>query len=99
MKTVCTARLAELRTPASAASAAAAVDSEISILLSGKTLTELEMLEGNVRAKLASGEPVDTDYWEGLLKNLNVWKAKVRRKTGSSFLGFFCFVYLQRRTD
>jgi hypothetical protein len=25
----------------------------------------------------ASKEPIDVDYWEGLLRSLEVWKAKV----------------------
>ena len=76
MATVCTARLKELRA-AEAGDSNAAVESEITNLLAGKTLTQLEQLENSVRAKLSSGEPVDNDYWEGLLTSLEVWKAKV----------------------
>jgi hypothetical protein len=78
MKTVCTSRLAELRSSPADLASNAAIEHEIANLLGGKTLTELEQLEGSVRAKLASGEPVDNDYWEGLLRSLEVWKAKVR---------------------
>ena len=62
--------------------AAAAVESDISALLSGKTYDDLVALQRRIQEKLTSGEPVDTDYWEGLLKKLLVWKAKV-----SHFLG------------
>lgn len=57
--------------------AAAAVESDITILLSGKTYDDLVALQRRIQEKLTSGEPVDTDYWEGLLKKLLVWKAKV----------------------
>jgi hypothetical protein len=59
--------------------AAAAVESDISTLLSGKTYDDLVALQRRIQEKLTSGEPVDTDYWEGLLKKLLVWKAKVSR--------------------
>ena len=59
--------------------AAAAVESDITALLSGKSYGDLVALQKRIREKLASGEPVDTDYWEGLLKKLLVWKAKVNQ--------------------
>ena len=31
-----------------------------------------------VKRKLASDEPIDYDYWEQLLRNLRVWKAKAK---------------------
>lgn len=54
-----------------------AVEAEVSTLLSGKSYEQLGTLQKQVQAKLASKEPVDVDYWEGLLKTLIVWKAKV----------------------
>lgn len=57
--------------------AAAAVESDINALLSGKSYDDLVSLQRRIQEKLTSGEPVDTDYWEGLLKKLLVWKAKV----------------------
>ena len=58
--------------------AAAAVEADITALLQGKSYDHLVALQKQIQAKLASGEPIDTDYWEGLLKKLLVWKAKVR---------------------
>lgn len=58
--------------------AAAAVEADITSLLQGKSYDHLLALQRQVQAKLTSGEPVDTDYWEGLLKKLLVWKSKVR---------------------
>ncbi|KAF5393550.1 hypothetical protein D9757_000270 [Collybiopsis confluens] len=60
--------------------AAAVVESDIAVLLSGKTYNELASLQRQVQAKLTSGEPVDTDYWEALLKKILVWKAKANLK-------------------
>ena len=59
--------------------AAAAVEADITSLLQGKSYDHLLVLQRQIQAKLASGEPVDTDYWEGLLKKLLVWKSKVPR--------------------
>lgn len=46
------------------------VDFSLLILLWGVHITQIQ-------GKLGSGEPIDVDYWEGLLKKLIVWKAKV----------------------
>lgn len=61
--------------------AAAAVEADITALLSGKTYDELAILQRKVQEKLTSGEPVDTEYWENLLKKLLVWKAKAKLKS------------------
>lgn len=57
--------------------AVVAVETDITALLSGKSYEHLVSLQRQIQKKLTSGEPVDTDYWEGLLKKLLVWKAKV----------------------
>ncbi len=59
------------------AEAAAAVEGDITALLRGKSYDHLVILQKQIQAKLASGEPIDVEYWEGLLKKLLVWKAKV----------------------
>jgi Cactus-binding C-terminus of cactin protein/Conserved mid region of cactin len=58
--------------------ALSSVSSDINRLLSPKTFEELEALEMQINRKLESNEPVDTDYWEQLLKSLLVWKAKAK---------------------
>ena len=55
----------------------AVVENDVSAILNGKSLEQLSQLQRQIQAKLASGELIDVDYWEGLLKNLLVWKAKV----------------------
>ena len=57
---------------------AAVVQNDIASILNGKSLEQLSQLQRQIQAKLASNEPIDVEYWEGLLKNLIVWKAKVR---------------------
>jgi uncharacterized protein with von Willebrand factor type A (vWA) domain len=57
--------------------AVAAVEADIARLLSGKSYNELASLQRQIQEKLTSREPIDTDYWESLLKKLLVWKAKV----------------------
>ncbi|GAA5918805.1 hypothetical protein JCM1841_002745 [Sporobolomyces salmonicolor] len=54
------------------------VKAEITRLLSGKSFDQLVQLQSQVQRKLSSGEAVDVDYWEGLLKELVVWKAKAK---------------------
>ncbi|KAF8897264.1 mid region of cactin-domain-containing protein [Infundibulicybe gibba] len=61
--------------------AAAAVEADISALLSGKTYEQLVSLQRQIQSKLTSGGPIDIDYWEGLLKKLLVWKAKAKLKS------------------
>jgi Cactus-binding C-terminus of cactin protein/Conserved mid region of cactin len=60
--------------------AVSSVSSDIDRLLSPKSYIELEALETQIRSKLDSNEPIDTDYWEQLLKALLVWKARAKLK-------------------
>jgi hypothetical protein len=57
--------------------AAAVVESDIAKLLTGKSYEYLVTLQRQIQAKLASREPMDVEYWEGLLKKLLVYKAQV----------------------
>lgn len=78
MMVICKDRLDRIKSnERTGVESAAAVESEITALLSGKTYEQLVALQRQVQEKLSSGEPVDIDYWEGLLKKLLVWKAKV----------------------
>ncbi|RDW57556.1 splicing factor cactin [Aspergillus mulundensis] len=56
------------------------VAADINKLLSPKSYEQLQTLEGQVRRKLDSNEPIDTDYWEELLRSLTVWKARAKLK-------------------
>ncbi|KAJ9106383.1 hypothetical protein QFC21_001529 [Naganishia friedmannii] len=84
MLLICEDRLRQLRfqqdpnlPAAQGQSTNAVVESDIARLLEGKSHDQLIALENNVKNKLASREPIDVDYWEGLLRSLQVWKAKV----------------------
>ncbi|KAF8631289.1 hypothetical protein AX15_002610 [Amanita polypyramis BW_CC] len=82
MMVVCKDRLERVKSnERMGAEASAAVETDITALLSGKTYDELASLQRRVQEKLTSGEPVDTDYWENLLKKLLVWKAKAKLKS------------------
>lgn len=61
--------------------AAAAVEADITALLQGKSYDHLVALQRSIQAKLTSGEPIDFEYWESLLKKLLVWKAKAKLKS------------------
>ncbi|KAG8218432.1 mid region of cactin-domain-containing protein [Butyriboletus roseoflavus] len=81
MMVVCKDRLDRIKGSQRMGEAGAAVEADITMLLSGKSYEHLAALQKQIQAKLASGEPVDTDYWEGLLKKLLVWKAKAKLKS------------------
>ncbi|KAK3986053.1 mid region of cactin-domain-containing protein [Cladorrhinum sp. PSN332] len=61
--------------------AVTSVASDVDRILGPKTLEQLEALEKQIKAKLQSNEPIDTDYWEQLLKSLLVYKAKAKLKS------------------
>lgn len=60
--------------------ALSSVAADINRLLSPKSYEQLQALEVQVRKKLDSNEPIDTDYWEELLRSLTVWKARAKVK-------------------
>jgi hypothetical protein len=60
--------------------ALSSVAADINRLLGPKSYKELEVLETQVKRKLNSNEPIDTDYWEELLRSLSVWRARAKLK-------------------
>lgn len=66
------------KTSAPEGRALSSVAADINRLLSPKTYEQLQALEVQVKRKLNSNEPIDTDYWEELLRSLTVWKARAR---------------------
>ncbi|OOF90123.1 hypothetical protein ASPCADRAFT_212202 [Aspergillus carbonarius ITEM 5010] len=77
MKVICRDRQ-KLNAPEGRALSSVATD--INRLLSPKSYEQLQTLEIQVRRKLDSNEPIDTDYWEELLRSLTVWKARAKLK-------------------
>ncbi|CAH7685249.1 mid region of cactin-domain-containing protein [Phakopsora pachyrhizi] len=53
---------------------------KITHILQGKNYKKLIELESNIEIKLAGDKPIDPEYWESLLVQLNVWKAKAKLK-------------------
>ncbi|KAH8118345.1 mid region of cactin-domain-containing protein [Phellopilus nigrolimitatus] len=81
MMVVCKDWLEKLRADRDrGSSATAVVENDVSAILNGKTPEQLSQLQRSIQAKLGSGEPIDVDYWEGLLKSLLVWKSKAKLK-------------------
>ncbi|KAJ5492742.1 hypothetical protein N7539_001488 [Penicillium diatomitis] len=75
MKIICRDRQ---KTSAPQGRALSSVAADINRLLSPKSYEQLQTLEVQVKKKLNSNEPIDTDYWEELLRSLTVWKARAR---------------------
>ncbi|KPI37077.1 uncharacterized protein AB675_3689 [Cyphellophora attinorum] len=73
-------KLQTSRTAGGQGRATSSVSADIDRLLAPKTYEQLEGLEGQIRTKLDSNEPIDTDYWSQLLGSLLVWKAKAKVK-------------------
>jgi hypothetical protein len=85
MMVVCKDQLDQLQaSERMGAVAAAAVEADVTALLATKSYDDLVVLQKQIQAKLSSGEPVDIDYWESLLKKLLVWKAKVSHRSISA---------------
>lgn len=78
MKVICEDKKQKSQLSAPEERAVSSVSADINKLLSPKSYDELETLEVQIRRKLNSKEPIDTDYWEHLLKNLTVWKARAK---------------------
>jgi len=76
MKTICQDRQKHFQSVQSSARGVTSVAGNIDKLLAPKTLAELQKLEGQIRTKLSSNEPIDTDYWEHLLQSLLIYKAR-----------------------
>lgn len=77
---ICADRRQKLKPQGPEGRAVTSVASDVDRILSPKTLEQLEALEKQIKAKLQSNEPIDTDYWEELLKSLLVYKAKANLK-------------------
>lgn len=77
---LCADRRQKLKPQGPEGRAVTSVASDVDRILSPKTLEQLEALEKQIKAKLQSDEPIDTDYWGELLKSLLIYKAKAKLK-------------------
>lgn len=57
------------------------VSDKVGKLFKSKSYDELVALEKQIKTKLRSNEPVDTDYWQSILAGLTSWKAKAKLRT------------------
>lgn len=78
LQTLCADRKRKIKPMGAEERAVSSVSSDVDRILGPKTLEQLEKLEGQIKAKLQSDEAIDTDYWEQLLRNLLIYKAKAR---------------------
>ena len=80
MQIICNDRRQKLKPLAPEGRAVSSVAIQIDTMLGSKTYDQLETLEKQIKTKLRSNEPIDVDYWEQLLRNLSIWKAKAKLK-------------------
>lgn len=66
---------------ASGGQSASSVSADVDRLLSPKNLTELDNLQKQISGKLQSDEPIDVEYWEQLLRNVDVYKSRAELNT------------------
>ncbi|KAF9167327.1 hypothetical protein DFQ26_004968 [Actinomortierella ambigua] len=79
MLIVCDDKLAELkRRPDEKSAVAPRIIEDITRMLDGKSLEQLQLLQGQFRSKLNSGGAIEVEYWETALRILIVWIAKVK---------------------
>ncbi|KAF2708162.1 hypothetical protein K504DRAFT_382152 [Pleomassaria siparia CBS 279.74] len=78
LKSICKDRRRKFKSSTAEARGTSSVSTDIDRLLAPKSYEDLETLEVQVKKKLDSDEPIDYDYWEQLLRNLRVWKAKAK---------------------
>ncbi|KAI1384175.1 mid region of cactin-domain-containing protein [Hypoxylon trugodes] len=80
LQTLCKDKRQRLKPLGPEERAVSSVIADVDKILGPKNLEQLEKLEGQIQAKLRSDEVVDTDYWEQLLKSLQIFKAKAKLK-------------------
>ncbi|ORY06876.1 mid region of cactin-domain-containing protein [Clohesyomyces aquaticus] len=78
MKVICKDRRRSSKSGSAEGRAANSVQADIDKMLAPKSFQELESLEVQVKKKLNSDEDIDFEYWDSLLRNLRVWKAKAK---------------------
>ncbi|MCJ1286812.1 hypothetical protein MMC26_006158 [Xylographa opegraphella] len=80
VKIICQDRRRRLALSESSGRIINAVSVDVDRLLGPKTIDQLRKLEEQISEKLQSNEPIDVEYWEQLLSNIAVYKAKAELK-------------------
>ena len=78
LKVVCSNRQQLMAPTQRGGRSIASVSKDVDQLLGPKSLEQLRGLERQVHSKLQSNEPIDEEYWEQLLDNIKVYKAKAQ---------------------
>jgi len=86
MKTICKERQQHIKSAQPSARGVHSVAGDLDKLLGPKSLEDLEKLEKQIKTKLSLNEPIDTDYWEHLLRSLLTYKAKAKLRRLSQSL-------------
>ena len=76
LKVICKDHEAKIAPAKSQGRSANSVSADVERLLSPKSLEGLSALEKQIEGKLLSKEPIDVEYWEHLLRNVAVYKAR-----------------------
>jgi len=64
------------------------LDDEVNLIFKGKNYQNLIKLETSIEQKINSGEAVDVEYWESVLKRLQIQKAVVKlQETMKEYIG------------
>lgn len=53
------------------------IETDVKDLLEGKTFNELESMQRQIESQMRSGTAKVVEYWEAVLKRLQIYKAKV----------------------
>ena len=81
MKIICEDRRSRMKPSGNVSGRiATSVSADVDRLLGPKSLEQLSVLEMQISEKLRSNEPIDVEYWEHLLRNIGVYKAKAELK-------------------
>ncbi|MCJ1479212.1 hypothetical protein MMC13_007897 [Lambiella insularis] len=80
MRVICQERRSRMITSGPSGRIVTSVSGDIDRLLGPKTLEQLGLLETQISHKLHSNETIDVEYWEQLLRNITVYKAKAELK-------------------
>lgn len=80
LQTICADRRQRLKPMGPEQRAVSSVIADVDKILGPKNLQQLEKLEDQIKMKLRSDEVLDTDYWEQLLKSLQIFKSKAKLK-------------------
>ena len=77
---ICVDRLARFTSTSLPGRNINSVSADVDRLLGPKSLEQLKTLETQINKKLQSNEPIDVEYWEQLLRNISVYKARAELK-------------------